>query len=198
MSFRFVDLDNRESPHKKFIGRKRSPGLTDQFLICLMIILTGVGSTLLVHNELALIAILFSMIGLAAVYVTTQTNRNRDLVQATEFENALFTSVMTKGFRFCLIVGTDGAIVYFNPEFVARFPNVKSGANVREWLAQGNASPADSERVLDSIVKDAEQRFTIGIEDCDGQKLSLLLSVEPIIGRLSGFVLLRANQAEWP
>ncbi len=198
MSFRFVDLDIRESPHKKFVGRKRTPGLTDQFLICLTIILTAVGIVMLIHNQLALVAILFTMIGLAAVYVTTQTNRNRNLVQATEFENALFTSIMTKGFRFCLIAGKDGAIVYFNPEFLARFPNVKSGANVREWLAQGNASPADSERVLGSIAKDAEQRFPISINDRDGQKLSLLLSVEPIIGRLSGYVLLRANQAEWP
>jgi len=195
-SFRFVDLDSRQSLHKQFVARKRSPGLTEQFLMCLTIILTSVAMILMIHNQLGLIAVLFTMVGVSTVYVTSQTNRSRELLHATEFQNALFASALIKDARFCLITGRDGVIVYLNPEFVSRFPNMRLGNNIREWLTQGNSPPADSERVIESIGNDTDQKFPISIKDCDGQKLSLLLSVEPIVGRLSGFMLLRASQTE--
>ena len=133
MLLRFVDLDAQPSGYRDFSGRKRSPTLVEQFFICLTLILAGTIIVLVIHDPGALIALLFFVIGLAAVYVTRQTHHNRQLVQATEFQNALFASVMSQGSLFCLVVGKDGRIVYANPGFRAVFPGTENG-NVQDWF----------------------------------------------------------------
>jgi len=194
MPLRFEDLDSRPSPYKDFARRKRLPTLNEQFLLYLAMSVTAIGLILMINHKLALIAVLLTVIGLASFYVTAQTNRNRNLVFATEFQNALFASALTRDCRFCLIVGKDGAIVYRNQALAAHFMTLKPGAGLQDWLAQQKVSSADSARILESISKGAEEELAVSIEDRDSQ-LPMRLSVEPIL-RPAGFMLLRFRDAK--
>lgn len=133
MPFRYVDLDSQPSGYPDFAAPKRSPTLVEQVLICFSLILTGVITVLLIHDAWALIALLFTAFDLGAVYVTQQTHRNRQLLQATEFQNALFASALARKHRFCLIARKDGGIVYANPQFKVLFPGLGNGGSVQDW-----------------------------------------------------------------
>ena len=61
-------------------------------------------------------------------WATTQVypaREAREKQRATEFQNALFASALGKGYRFCLIAGKDGAVVYANPGCHALFTSEK-------------------------------------------------------------------------
>ncbi len=196
MPFRFVDLDNLPSGHPDFGSRKRMPTLVEQFYMCLTLILTGVAIVLAVHDELALTGILFTIIGLASVYVNAQTIRNRRLLQATEFENALFASTLSKGYLWCLIAKRDtGEIIYRNPEFAARFPGIGPKDTVQEWLASGTVVGDTAIHLAECLRTLAEPQVPLLIYGTNGQRESLLVSIEPI-PRPAGFVLLRCRESQ--
>ena len=189
MPFRFVDLDLRPSGYKDFISRERTPKLVEQFLMCLAVLLTGVAIVLLMNNEPELVALLFVVVGLAAVYVTSQTNRNRDLLQATELQNALFASALARGCAFCLIARQqDGEIVYHSPGFSDLFPEAR---RVGDWLAAAKAPPEAAARITDDIGLGREEEVPLAVEARGARPLPLLISVESI-RRPAGFMLLRA------
>jgi hypothetical protein len=197
MPFRFVDLDARPSGYKDFTARRREPTLVEVFVMSLMIVLTGVGMVLLINDKLALTGILFTMIGLACVYLTVNTHHNRELLQATEFHNALFASALARNYAFCLIAASDGTIIYCNAGFKALFPGIDNGHGTGEWLTAGNAPPEDQAWVLGSIEEGTAGQATLTMADGGERSLTLLLLIEPI-ERPAGFVLMRGREQKSP
>lgn len=197
MPLRFVDLDTRRTHIAKagFIGRKRSPSLTEQFFVCFGLIIVGASLVMLVDDSRWLIAILFVLMGFASTYITKQTNKNRDLVQSTEFQSALFASALTKGYDICFIAAKDGEIIYTNPGFLERFPGVQVGANVRDWLTAGKALGQDSAAVLECFEKDQDRDFSIALEEKTQRKITLTTRVD-VIPKPQGYFLLRGNEAK--
>jgi hypothetical protein len=112
MSLRFVDLDAPVSESPDFYVRRSRPTLNELFVLFVVLILVGQGVEYFVHDPLALSAILFTVIGLAAFYATTLTHRHREKQRATEFQNALLASALAIDCGFCLIAKTDSSLVY--------------------------------------------------------------------------------------
>ena len=112
MSLRYTDLDTKRSDYSDFIIRRRFPTLSELFMICVAVIIFGVGISLSVNDKIALCSILFISGGAMSLYAITQLNRGRDLLQATEFQNALFASALNMDHAFSFISTGDGKIVY--------------------------------------------------------------------------------------
>src|SRR5277367_5362330 len=111
---RWVDLDAQKSEFADFFFRKQFPTLIDLFAVFLTFILTGTAVVLLVHDAMALISILFVILGLASLYVSKQVYRHRELQKKIEFQNALFASALGRGYQFCLIANKNGTVCYLN------------------------------------------------------------------------------------
>lgn len=193
MPFRFVDIDNPPSDYPDFTVRKPKPTLVEMFLFFLMLTLTGTAIVLMVHDALALIAILFTIIGLASVYAGRQVHQNRESQRATEFQNALFASILAKGCRFCLIAGKDGKIIYASPGFHDLFlvpePEVRYG--LAEWIEAAKVPPEERHKLLDTVANEVHAEILLGMAGHDDQHHPMRLGVEPI-GRPKGFTLIRA------
>ena len=189
---RFSDLDSPPNGYPDFTIRRQRPTLVEMFVFFLVLVLTGVGCVLMIDNRLAVISILFTVLGLASYYAGRQVHRNREQQRATEFQNSLFASALAKGCRFCLIAGKDGVIVYANPGFHALFQARKAGCTLEEWLAAAKVSPGDRKTLLDVIDREGCVQLPLAIEGNDHERHSVLLSVEPV-ERPKGFILLRAR-----
>ena len=87
MPFRFLDLDRPVSESPDFTIRSERPTLKELFVVFVTMILTGLCVENAVYDRLALASILFVVIGLAAVYATTQIHVHRQKQRATEFQN---------------------------------------------------------------------------------------------------------------
>jgi PAS domain-containing protein len=194
MPLRFVDLDARTSAYKDFIIRRRSPTLKELFTLCGTLIITGLCLMYATPNPIGLAALLFTIIGLACVYALIHVHRNRRQLESTEFENALFSSALNKGYHFCLIVAKDGTITYANPGFMDLFGTIRSGTNVADWLAAGKVTSDDRAALYVAIAHDGDSQTKVSIESQDNHWLSLDLKVEPIL-RPAGFMLLRGTDA---
>jgi hypothetical protein len=189
---RWVDLDRQKSEYADFVFRKQSPTLVGLFVFFLTLVLTGTAVVLLVKEPLALISILFVILGLGSSYIGNQVYHHRELQKKIEFQNALFSSALGKGYRFCLIAKKDGTIVYVNNGFSALFTHHKEGGGLEEWLTRGKVPSELRDSLFDIMERDLSATLPLTIEGLDATHYPCLLSVESI-ARPKGFYLLRGT-----
>lgn len=178
---------------KDFIVRKRKPSLPQVFINCLAVLVGALLIAYNVYDRLALASILFILGGGISWYVTVQVQRNRDLAQATEFLNALIASALGMNHKFCVIVGQDGQIVYFDRHFQDMFPSFIEQPNrmLADFLEHASVAAPDREKITRMVEQGGRDKVALEIGN-DHQKIAL--SIAPI-PRPSGFVLLRGQDA---
>jgi hypothetical protein len=189
---RWVDLDRQKSDYADFVFRKQSPTLVDLFFFFLALVLTGTAMVTLVNDPLALTGILFFVIGLGSWYIGKQVYHHRELQKKIEFQNALLSSALGKGYRFYLIAKKDGTIVFVNHGFNAIFSHHKEGGGLEEWLIMGKVPPGLRKSLFDIMDRDMSATVPLIIEGLDAIQYPCLLSLESI-ARPKGFYLLRGN-----
>jgi PAS domain-containing protein len=190
--FRFVDIDHPASRYPDFVVRKPGTTLVKMFFCFFALSLTGVAMALLVHDPEWLVSILLIVLGAASYYAGLQVHRNRESQRASEFQNALFASALSRGWRFCLIAAKDGTIVYANPGFQSLFQYPQEGYRLEEWLTAAKTRGEDRKALLSLIDNGGGVQIPLRMEGSSQRAMALLMSVEPI-ERPKGFFLLRAR-----
>lgn len=188
-SMRIVDSSD-------FVVRKYGPSLPQIFIVCLAVLAAAIIMTLTIYDRTALLSMLFILAGMTSWYVTNQVRHNREMLQATEFQNALFASALGAHHKFCMIIRNDQSIIYFDRHFQQQFPDfVKQGAHtLSRWLEHVQSSKEDGDKIAKAIASNEDSTVQCRLKAEEEQVQSITLLVEPIL-RPSGFILLRGSAA---
>lgn len=195
MAVRYTDMGIDAIGARDFVARQRTPTIAQIAIIILSAFLIGVSVVVSIHNKLMLITTLFALFAIMGWYIIYHLMRSRDMMLATEFQNALFASAMGLHNKFCIIIKRDGAIIYLDRAFQGFFPEFlnSSSRSVDALLRHGKASKQDSERVLAAIDRGTYDKVIFDLTDTQGLVHRIVLSVEPIT-RPAGFVMLRGRE----
>jgi PAS domain S-box-containing protein len=195
MAIRYSDMGLDAIGARDFVARQRTPTVLQVGIIFLSAFLIGVSIVISIPNVLMLITTLFALFAIIGWYVIYQLMRSRDMLLATEFQNALFASAMGLHNKFCLIIKRDGSLVYIDRSFQTLFPDFTKNSNrsVALLLHQGKVSREDADRVQNAISSGTYEKVIFDITDAQGIIHHVVLSVEPLM-RPSGFVMLRGRE----
>jgi len=195
MAVRYTDMGLNAIGARDFVARQRTPTFRQIIFIFVCAFLAGASLVFTLHNPAILIATLFALFAIIGAYVIFQMMRVRDMLLATEFQNALFAAAMGLHNKFCLIIKKDGAIIYLDRSFQNLFPSFgkQSSRTVDALLKQGKVVSVDQQRILHAIEKDTYEKVKFDITDAQGLLHRVILSIEPIMFP-AGFTMLRGRE----
>ena len=111
MAIRYTDFISRKDAPSDFMPRDRKPTVFELMLIFVFALALSVSLPVFILDKMMLIFWMCLMLSLAGWYVIVEITRSRDLILATEFQNALFASALGFNNKFCLIIKREGSIV---------------------------------------------------------------------------------------
>lgn len=193
MAIRYTDsLANRQTP-SDFMPRDRKPTAFELMLIFVFALGLSVTLPVMILDKMMLTFWLCLMLAIAGWYVIIEITRSRDLVLATEFQNALFASALGFNNKFCLIIKREGAIVYMDNGFQKMFPELIKERNVSiaGMLKFGKVATIEKEKIFAALDRGVYDKIIFDIH-ANNQVHKIVMSLEPII-RPSGFILMRAR-----
>ena len=117
MSTRTNDPSSRFKGVSDFVVRKQKPYLWQILALFCIVLLLCLVVTVFSFTKVPLIVFLFLLLAPLGGYMIVLLQRTRDLVLATEFQNALFASALDYNRTFCLIIKNDGNIMYMDRSF---------------------------------------------------------------------------------
>ncbi|MEQ1790645.1 MAG: PAS domain-containing protein, partial [Rickettsiales bacterium] len=201
MAIRFSDIlspahisqtvDNRQD----FVVRKRRPLWQTFFIMLASVLPVSIFLSVFIRDTIffsqALLVILVSL----GTYVFLVVQRSRDLVLATEFQNALLSSALGHSNKFCLIIKDDSTISYIDPSLQKMFPNFYKEPRraIDVLLEQGQVSKEDRTIVFAAIERRVRSKVIFDIVDTQKKNYRIMMSIEPIV-RPKGFMLLRGRE----
>jgi two-component system cell cycle sensor histidine kinase/response regulator CckA len=195
MAIRYSDMGLDTIGARDFVARQRTPTPAQIGIILTSAFLIGVSLVASIHTPMMLVTTLFALFSIIGWYVIFQLMRSRDMLLATEFQNALFAAAMGLHNKFCIIIKSNGSIVYLDRSFQGLFPDFinQSNRSVDNLLRIGKVGAADCERVSIAIEKGTYEKVIFDITDAHGLLHRVILSVEPIM-RPAGFIMLRGRE----
>ena len=178
-----------------FAPRGRKPTIFGLTVIFLLAIGLSVTLPVLMLDKMALVFWLCLLLASTGWYVLLSMTQSRDLVLATEFQNALFASALGSSNKFCLIIKREGSIVYTDRGFQSMFPDLIKERNVTlvGMMKYGRVAAADKDKIYTAIDRGTDEKIIFEIYSGDNKINKIVLSIEPIV-RPSGFLLLRARE----
>ncbi len=195
MAIRYTDFITNEDSRSDFLPRGRKPTMFALALLFAVSLAAGIALPALVLNKMILIGWLCLIISVSGWYVMLEITRSRDLILATEFQNALFASALGFNNTFCLIIKREGSIVYMDTGFQKMFPDLikERVISIAGMLKHGKVTTVDKEKIFAAIDRGVYDKIIFEIRGPDNLTLKVVMSLEPII-RPSGFILLRARE----
>lgn len=180
-----------------FVVRKRPIGIRLSLLFA-SAIMAIYGIALIMGysgNKGILLVVLMVVFGIVGWVVVIDMTRNRDLVTATEFMNALLSSAAMLSLRFCLIIKSDGSIVYVDPGFQKNFPEfMRSGNQTIHALFMGTEfTHKASNKIAALLEKNENGRVVIPFKDAASENFSSVMISVDLLPRPQGYVLLRGR-----
>lgn len=200
MPIRFTDtlLDNNTPTienNQDFVVRTRRPVWQTICMMFASVLPLSILISIFVKDTLIFSELLFVILGSLGTYVVYTVQRCRDLVLATEFQNALFSSALGHSNKFCLIIKNDSTIAYIDRALQEMLPNFykESRHAVDVLLEQGQVSKEERKLVFSAIERRVRGKVIFDITDHKKQKHRIMMSIEPI-ARPKGFMLLRGRE----
>lgn len=195
MSIRYADMDVATSGSRDFVIRRRTPTMPQLLAIFISVLLIAISVSLSIVDRMQLISMLSLLLIIAGCYVMVVVQRNRDLVLATEFQNALFASALGINNRFCVIIKRDGNIIYLDRSFQDMFPDFlkQPRRTIDILLEHGRVSKEDSNKVFAAIEQGVFSKVVFDIRGGNNEYHKMVMSIEPIM-RPSGFIMLRGRE----
>lgn len=178
-----------------FFIRDRSPNIVQMLLFIGAVLAIAIFTTYTVDQKLALTALLFILFGCISWYATLNVRNNHDLVQATEFQNAVFASALGMNHDFCFIVGLkDRDIFYFDRPFQTVFPHFfeQPARSLEAFFDQASISPENRQAFISLLDQGSPQNIVLDVQP-DDKSFKATFSLEPI-PRPKGFVLVRGRK----
>lgn len=177
-----------------FAVRKRTVlGLFIHFFLlgCVVIL----GASLLVHfNSPEGCALAVGMGGVFLI-ISHNMEKLKKVKQSLEFMNALFSSALGRGHKFCCIVKNTGDVVFFNRAFQAVFPAYISQTDrkISALMQIYNVPDTQRDHISNLMSSNTEGTLTAVFREATAtSELSMTISIEPI-DRPTGFFLVRGK-----
>lgn len=138
-------------------------------------------------------ATILIVVGVLVSYNFLQKQRSADLIQSTEFLNALLVGAAGANFRFFLILRKDRVLMYSSHETRRLFPQIYSKEdNPLETILNSSGMPKeDRDRIYDALQNSQTDRFSTEMEHAEGKE-QFFLTISPI-DRPAGYFVLRAR-----
>ncbi len=191
MGIRYTDASEGS---QEFVTRERSPSILQLSLLFVGTVLASVTLSVLVTSPVLLAVILIALFSVLGFYVITTIQRNRDLVLATEFQNALFTSALGSNNKFCIIIKNDGTLTYMDRAFNDLFSDfVKLPyRHIDALLKYGQVEQEECDKIYAAIEHNVNDSIVFTINASDNKPHKIVMNIEPIT-RPTGYILLRAR-----
>lgn len=201
MTVRFTDIlaSGNTQPtvdaRHDFVVRKHRPMWQTLLMMFASTLPISIMLSILVQNTIIFAEILFVLLSSLGAYVVFVVQRCRDLVLATEFQNALFSSALGHSNKFCLIIKHDSTISYIDRSLQEMFPDFYKEPRraIDVLLEQGQVSKEERKMVFDAIEKRVRGKVVFDITDSKKQQHRIMMTIEPI-SRPKGFMLLRGRE----
>jgi PAS domain-containing protein len=200
MNIRYTDLNsasiqasNTDGDHD-FVVRRRTPTWQILSMLFICAFFGAVFFSSIFTNPTMYGIFLFMLFSTVGAYVIVLIQRGRDLVLATEFQNALFASALGFSNRFCLIIKQDGTITYLDRSFQELFPNFmrEQRRAIDVFLEQGKVNHDQRRLIFAAIQRGTFDKVIFEMVDSKGMQHKIVMSIEPIM-RPKGFILLRGR-----
>lgn len=178
-----------------FVKRKPEISAKQIYSLCLALLVIVVGVSVLVYSDALVGSGLCVVVGAVLWFFAKHIERGQKQLQATQFLNAMFASVLAVGYKFTMIVKSDGEIVYLDRAFQEMFPDIMKGSKrTLEMLFESYHVPLDHQQALLSMIaKGGEANIPFSIEGGSNHAShSLTLFCNPV-PRPSGFFVLRGR-----
>jgi len=195
MALRYTDFRAETRGTQDFVIRHRVPTIWKLIGLFLASMIVTVSVLVSSMDKGPVIFLLCMTIGGLGWYVLLQIQRSRDLVLATEFQNALFASALGINNKFCLIIKREGHIVYMDNSFQQMFPDFAGERThtIATLVKHGHVAPEDKDRIFAAIDQGVFAKVIFDIRAADKHFHRVVMSVEPIV-RPEGFILLRGRE----
>ncbi|MEZ5691966.1 MAG: PAS domain-containing protein [Rickettsiales bacterium] len=178
-----------------FVVRKRRPLWQTLCIMFAAVLPITILLSFFVENTVIFGQVLFVLLISVGTYVVVVIQKNRDLVLATEFQNALLSSALSSSNKFCLIIKDDGSISYIDRSFQQMFPDFYKEPRraIDVLLERGQVSKDDRKIVFNALENRVHKKVILDITDAKGKAYKIVMSIEPI-PRPKGFMLLRGRE----
>lgn len=218
MSVRLIDNPDFIRECHDFVVRKHlTPlwALALVFLACIFIIIVAY----LAFPAQPIVIVLASIVICLMLFFVSYyvDSRYKHLLNAIEFQNALFAGAARLATEFCLIVRHDGKIAYIDPEYdhnVFRLRN-NNMRSIKTLLDAGEVTLDAREKLLAALQSGKTERIPFKLPKTDRGARPLTLTLDPIeipnlikdtghltlsvtpLSRPSGYSLMRVQQEEF-
>jgi hypothetical protein len=188
--------DFLDASRSDFIVRKRPFSKRLAYSLCIWSIVVVLGVVWLVLNNTLFGSLMCVVVGSITLALARQIEHLQNMLQATEFLNALLSSALGKHYSFDMVAKLDGEIVYVNRPFQEMFPEFLAlpARTVGAFFDMCQVPQDRGQTVINQLNQSIDATTTLDMV-CGGaqkQARSVTLTVEPI-ARPSGFVLIRGK-----
>jgi hypothetical protein len=130
--------------------------------------------------------------GLIIMFVAIHLERIRKIQLSTEFLNAIFSSALGKGYKFCIVARRDGEIIYVNRDFHNIFAHfvVQPALNIKQLCVMYGVSQEDCHRVESALLQSVPQTIGLHIQMGYVEPEPISLQIEPV-DLPAGYMLVR-------
>lgn len=187
MSFskRFVDQKHSKQLIPDFVKRQHGAPLWWLVVgyICVCLLMFIIFNFTVPQYSMFLGGMLTLMLGVMVTFSAFYIHRNRDVIMAVEFQNALFAGAARNNTEFCMILRRDGTVVYADSNYHQKFSQLtKQGFyGIDALLAHQGLTEQDRELLLHAISAGDETEFPFIYTAKDGQVRQLTLAIEPLM-----------------
>ncbi|MGB1540349.1 MAG: hypothetical protein ACPG80_05265, partial [Rickettsiales bacterium] len=138
---------------------------------------------------------IFGIIGPLTWYTIYYSEQHRNMLMATEFQNALFSAAARLKSKFCIIVKQeDGTVVYYDRDFQKCFPETANRGTLMldKIFSARYISKAEADKLNNALMEGTSQTVFInmGAEGRDDRRV--VVSIDPL-PRPEGFSILRGR-----
>lgn len=193
--FRAVDTNILISiKQDDFVVRNRESTMRKFFNFCLAAVIVFMGTSFIVYNNAIVGAVICFVAGIFTLVLGKHIEKQQGFLKASEFMNALFSSIVANGYDFTLISNQKGDVIYTNRGVGSLFPDYArvSPRNMNMLFSVIKMSNENSTRIIESIMAGKHDETTFAYTNADNVTSSMKLSVEPI-ARPAGFMLIRGK-----
>ncbi len=177
---RYAD-ENAPRP-RDFVRRRRWPTHVQYAAIFLVFYALIIGTFLVTGSAMKFGVITFFWVGAVAGLIAYTVQTSRDVVLATEYQNAIFASAVGIQSLFTIIARPDGSIVYFDRGLQQMFPRFSrfSERDVQHFLQIAGASSAHADSVISAVTSRHSLKQLLALKDGEGNDVHIVLAVEPV------------------
>ncbi|MBM3618656.1 MAG: PAS domain-containing protein [Alphaproteobacteria bacterium] len=189
--------DLKETGPSDFIVRDRLPymwQLVLLFFLCFSVLFLVAVNASSFGGVVGIGLAIFAVIGPLTWFTVYYNQRNRDLVLATEFQNALFSAAARLKSKFCMIVKNDGTVFYYDRAFQQIFPETANrGVLMLDKIFSTKHISAQEAKKLDNALENGHsETIIVQVEDGTGDAQRVIITIDPIT-RPEGFFILRGR-----